>query len=302
MDYTFSSKTSFGAGRTILSKYYLSQICHLTTFSLKPATCLRESMVIISIDIDVGSKMLGYINGGKNDAAVNKHLSESVIGQIEETALPLFVGLFEDMGISATFAVRGQLLDRCNGSIDCLIDSSIPHDIGSHGYSHRQFSDLSFEEANDEIEKTTKAIKKLGITPHSFIFPRNAVAHLDVLERYGYKCFRSNGGLRREAMRIEKIGNVYNMVPSMLLNQDMNISIAKRLINIGIAKKGPLHFWFHLWNFGRNERSLKYNVEKKLEPFLQYLEEKRQQGLLSFETMDSAVRKIEKSQISLREK
>jgi hypothetical protein len=288
------------SSRSKVSKSYLSQICHLLTFNASPATRLKKSMMIISIDIDAGSKLLGYINGGKNDAAVHKHLSEATIGQIEETALPLFVELFENVGIPATFAVRGQLLDCCDGSIDRLLDSCVAHDIGAHGYSHKQFSHLSCAEADYEIGKTTEAIKKLGITPHSFIFPRNTIAHLDILERYGYKCFRSNGGLRHDAMQIEKIGNIYKFFPSMLLDQDTDLTIVKRFLNIGIAKKGPLHFWFHLWNFGKNEKTLRYNVEKCLKPFLQYAEQRRQQGLLSFETMDSAVKKIENSNMSLK--
>jgi hypothetical protein len=294
INFTSTPKSNFDDSINKLSKSYLSQICHLVTLSAKPATSLRESMMIISIDIDAGSKMLGYINNGKNDTAVNNHHSESIIGQIEETALPLFVELLEDMGISATFAVRGQLLDCCEGSIDCLIDSSVVHDIGSHGYSHKQFCDLSSDEAESEIRKTTEAIKKLGITPHSFIFPRNAVAHLDILEKYGYKCFRSNGGLRHDAMQIKRVGNIHNVFPSMLLDQNTDISIAKQLLNIAIGKKAPLHLWFHLWNFGSDERSLKLNLENRLKPFLQYAQETRNQGLLSFETMDTAVKQFEK--------
>ena len=52
---------------------------------------LEKSMLIISIDVDVGSRQLGIINGGKNDANVNNCFSEYRVGELEETAFPSFV-------------------------------------------------------------------------------------------------------------------------------------------------------------------------------------------------------------------
>jgi len=278
-----------------LSKSFVSQVCHLLSFEFKKASpVFDKTMFIISIDVDVGCGLLGLLNKGENDANVNNYFSECTIGKIEETALPLFVDLFEKTGVPVTFAVRGQLAETHAECISCLLDSSIPHDIGSHGYSHKRFTSLSASEAEAEMSKTAEAFEKIGVTPRSFVFPRNRVDHLNALEKYGFKCFRSNGGgLMQDSMKIEKSGTLYNIYPSMLLDQNTDLFVIKQFLNITLAKKGPLHFWFHMWNFGMEEKALKRNLNQILYPLLEYAKEKERMGLLSFETMLSAANKTE---------
>jgi hypothetical protein len=287
------SRSSQAISGNRLSVSYLSQVCHRISFELKePATKLNKTLFITSIDIDAGSRVLGYVNKGKNDTAVNKYLSESAVGQIEEIALPLLVDLFDNLSIPATFAIRGQLIEIDKAKIDCLLDSTIRHDIGAHGYFHKQFPTLSSKEAEFEIGKTTELLNEIGIHPKTFIFPANKAAYLDILENHGYKCFRDEGYFRNDSMKIEKHGNLYDIYPSMSLGYSTNLSLAKRIIDVAIAKKGPLHFWFHLWNFGITEHSLARNLSGLLGSLLSYAKEKERLGLLSFETMASAVDKI----------
>ena len=65
-------------------------------------------MIVISVDIDVGNKEIGIVNEGKNDENVNRRFSEYSIGVIEELALPMFLGFFEEFEFPVTFAIRGQ--------------------------------------------------------------------------------------------------------------------------------------------------------------------------------------------------
>ena len=74
---------------------FLSQLYHFVAFRLeKPKMRLENGMLIMSVD--VGSKELGVIKKGKNDANVNRYISEYSVGAIEERGLPLFVNLFND--------------------------------------------------------------------------------------------------------------------------------------------------------------------------------------------------------------
>jgi hypothetical protein len=278
-----------------LSKSFVSQVCHLLSFEFKKASPIFDkTMFIISVDVDVGCKQIGLLNKGENDANVNRYFSEFAIGKVEEIALPLFVDLFEKTGIPVTFAVRGQLVETHPESISCLLDSPIHHDIGSHGYSHKRFTLISEEEAEAEMNKTSAAFDRIGVTPKSFIFPRNCVNHLSALEKYGFKCYRSNGGgLLHDTMKIEKYGTLYNIYPSMLLDQNTDLFFIKHFLNVTLAKKGPLHFWFHTWNFGMNEKAIKNNLDRILYPLLEYAKQKERMGLLSFETMLSAADKTE---------
>jgi hypothetical protein len=250
-------------------------------------------MLIISIDVDVGSKTVGTYNKGRNDRNVHNYLSERTIGEIEETALPLFIELFEKVEMPATFAVRGQMLKIDSKPVECLTETSVQHDIGAHGFSHKMFTKMSGEEADHELEMLSALMKEYNTTPTSFIFPRNGVAHLDVLERYGYKTYRSYGNLWLDCMRIEKTGNLYNIRPSLFLDQSINATLLKGILKIAILKRAPFHVWFHLWNFGKTKTALQRSLNRVMLPFLRYAQQEVSSGSLSFETMASAHKKVE---------
>jgi len=170
-------------------------------------------MFIISVDVDVGDKELGVINDGKNDANVSSSTSEYLVGAIEERVLPLIVDLFDDFEIPVTFAIRGQLTEVDDSILDLILHSTVKHDIGAHGYYHRQFVNLSRTEAENELKMISVGMKNFGILPRSFVFPRNSVAHLELLEKYGYECYRGYD-LR---MCIEKKGQLYNITQACSL-------------------------------------------------------------------------------------
>jgi hypothetical protein len=254
---------------------------------------LEKGMLIVSTDIDVGSPELGVINRGKRDRDVNTRLSECQIGKIEELSVPLFVEVFDDFGIPITFAVRGQLTE-VNGSIlELLLRSSVKHDIGAHGYYHREFTNLSRNEAENELNMISSGMRKFGIVPRSFVFPKNSVAHLDLLEKYGYKCYRSYGGFMYDCMYIEKQGQLYNIHPSLYIDQGTSFTFLKKILDVSIAKKLPFQVWFHLWNFGGTKESIQRSINSVFFPLLKYAKKKEKSGLLTFETMLSATEKVE---------
>ena len=282
-------------GRAVeLSVSSLSQLYHFAIFELKkPKITLEKGMLIMSVDVDVGSKELARINRGKNDANVHRCLSERHIGEIEERALPIFIDLFNSLGIPATFAIRGQLTETDNSILELLLKSPIKHDVGAHGYYHRKFQSLSAEEAKSELSMISAGLKKLGITPKSFVFPGNSVSHLRLLEKFGYECFRDYGDFQNDAMCIEKSGRLYNVRPSLYLNQSVSPFLLDRILDIAIAKKAPLHIWFHPWNLGERNEVIEKNINDVFMPFLRYAKRKEKNGVLTFETMLSAARKAE---------
>jgi len=233
------------------------------------------------------------INEGKNDANVSSRTSEYLVGEIEEQALPLFVDLFNDFEIPVTFAIRGQLTEVDDSILKLLLKSPVKHDIGSHGYYHRQFKNLSCNEAENELNMISTSMKKFGIMPRSFVFPKNSVTHLELLEKYGYKCYRSNGGgFMNDRMYIEKQGRLYNIHPSLFLPCE-NPILLKKILDISIAKKLPFHVWFHLWNFGETEESMQRSITNVFFPLLEYAKKIEKSGMLTFETMLSAAEKVE---------
>jgi len=256
-----------------------------------------NAMFILSVDVDVGSKKLAVLNNGKHDKDVGSHFGEFLIGEVEERVLPKFVDIINCFEIAVTFAIRGQLLEVDSSIIDLLLDSPVSHDIGAHGYYHRAFTEISQKEAEGELREIHLRMSGHGIFPKSFVFPRNRVAHLDLLKRYGYKCYRGPGGFLRDNINIERCEALYNICPSMYISLGLNPFLLRRIVDLCITKKSPLHFWLHLWNFGQDKEHIERNTNKILVPILRYAKKKERSGMLTFETMLSAAKKAEESQI-----
>lgn len=255
---------------------------------------LENGMFIVSVDVDVGSKWIGVTNRGKNDINAHYLLSESLVGEIEERALPLFVRFFDDLEIPVTFALRGQLTEVKHAPIlELLLKSPIQHDIGSHGYYHRDFANLSKIEADVELGLVSACMKTLGIIPRSFVFPRNHIAHLCLLEKHGYKCYRENGGSILDGMYVERRGQLYDIHPSFYLGQSVDPIFLNEMVDIAVKRKIPFHVWFHPWNYGKTIESIERSITKVFVPLFRYAKEKQKKGLLTFETMVSAADRIE---------
>jgi len=272
---------------------FVSQLYHFIAYNIKkPDMQLENGMLVISVDVDVGNREIGIINKGKNDRNVSSRFSEYRVGEIEEQALPLFVDLFYDFEVPATFAIRGQLTEVDTSILKLMLKSK--HDVGSHGYYHRDFTKLSYDEAENELHMTSEGMRKFGIIPKSFVFSRNRVGHLDLLEKYGYKCYRGRAGFINDGMYIEKRGKLYDIHPSVFIGQSVTTTFLKKIINVGIKSKLPLHLWFHLWNFGETRESMQRSISKVFFPLFSYAEKKVKSGVLTFETMLSAAKKAEK--------
>jgi hypothetical protein len=275
-------------------KYSFSSAAHSIIYSFEKSRLpIKQSMLIFSNDIDVGSSKLGVINDGKRDMDVNLRLSEIEVGKIEEISIPLIVEAFDSFEVPMSFAVRGQLTEVHNEIFDLLLSSEINHDIGAHGYYHKQFTKITSDEAENELCKISDGMDKYGIKPRTFIFPRNCVYHLDLLEKYKYICYRGYGDLFKDRMHIEKSGRLFNVHPSICVNQYSSLFFLKKILDISIVKKLPLHIWFHFFDLGKNRKEVQLTTKKLFVPLLSYAKEKQNHGLLAFETMLSASRKIE---------
>lgn len=280
-------------GKSLTILWHLGHL--VAYFPKRPQAVLEKAMLITSIDIDVGSRKLGILNNGENDRNISPLMSEYEIGKIEETCIPILAGKLDEFEVPATFAIRGQVTEVDDTFLSVLLRSKVEHDIGAHGYYHRNFTDLSRGEAEKELEMISNGMKKFGILPKSFVFPKNRIAHLNLLPKYGYKCYRGYGTLLHDYMNIEKQGRLYNVHPSLYINEGTSHFLVEKILNIAIRKKLPFHMWFHLWNFGKEKESIIKNVDKILVPILAYAKKKEKKGLLTTETMLSASEEFEKS-------
>jgi len=267
---------------------FLSHAFHYVNFTCRTLRSnLDRGILVVSVDVDVGCKEVGVKNKGKNDLNVHMCLTEEEVGEIEEFATPLLIRFFDEMEVPVTFALRGQLTEIDGEIIELLLRSPLQHDIGAHGYYHNAFTSLLKSAADRELEMISVGMEKFGVKPKSFVFPKNKVAHLDLLEKWGYLCFRGYGDILRDGMYVKRHCNLYDIHPGLYLGRCFNPTLPKKILNTSIRYKAPLHVWFHPGDFGNSLEAIDKRIRKVLIPFIKYAKGKQNQGVLQFETMRS---------------
>lgn len=227
------------------------------------------------------------------------------------------LGLFERLAISATWAIVGRLLERDDAAarstehgeriwyapalIEQVRAAKTPQDIGSHSYAHVYFGQAPREALRSDLAAARRVHDRHGLPFRSFVFPRNQVAHIDLLREAGVKVFRSvdrgwhidvrerlGTAAGRVANLADKIlpipprvvepvdhGDVVELPSSMLLLGRNGLRravhpaavVAKAKLGLAAAKRtgGAFHLWFHPSNFY-------YDTERQLDTLGRILE------------------------------
>jgi peptidoglycan/xylan/chitin deacetylase (PgdA/CDA1 family) len=240
--------------------------------------------------------------------------------------------LFDRYHIPATWAVVAALLDRASAQgrpgdeaswyapeiVDRIRAAKASHEIGSHGGRHVYYDRMSEPQAIEDLDFVKQVHRDHDLTLDSFVFPRNAVGHLDLLARAGLRTFRGPdtgwvrlapklGARAGKAItfadkilplpptpaRAQRCGGLVDIPGSMLLpGRDgarrfilPAVSRAKLAMGLDWARRSgaTFHFWFHPCNFY-------YRAEEQfatLDWFLARAAEEASRGRIEICTMGS---------------
>ena len=254
--------------------------------------------------------------------------------------IDLLLSLFEKYDIPATWAIVGHLfLDHChreNGVphhgmprfkdnwysvdpcsdiqqdplyygediIEKVISSPVGHEIGYHSFSHVPFSECSREVAEAEVKEGVELVKGLGITLKSFVFPYNAIGHIDVLRENGFEIFRGRHLhrqdlnqsflIRKACGAIDKLiapptepvwrDGIWEIPSSMFFcDSQTPFSLLPRArlgLERAIRSKKVFHAWLHPHNL-----LLQPSLGRELGKLLAFVSEKREEGKIRVTTM-----------------
>lgn len=121
------------------------------------------------------------------------------------------LSLFAEYNVSATWCTVGHLfLDHTKNAagmrsaeadapifygrdlVEKIRNCAVPQEIGSHSFTHMIFDDPSCTPsmAEGELTASAKLARDMGVQMTSFAFPRNRIAHLDLLPRHGFTAYR----------------------------------------------------------------------------------------------------------------
>lgn len=145
------------------------------------------------------------------------------------------IELFETYEVSATWAIVGRLLERDDRAaattahgeriwyapevIEAIQRARVAQDIGSHSYGHVYFGETPREALRRDLAAARRVHAAHGLPFTSFVFPRNQVAHLDLLREAGVGVFRSTDRGWHMAVRDRlggRAGRVANLADKLL--------------------------------------------------------------------------------------
>lgn len=204
-----------------------------------------EPTFIISLDIEL---LWGFVRyPGIKAASLLINDDKKGRGNID-----VLLSLFDKYNIPATWALVGHLfLDRCQREnsvphygmprfkddwysvdpcsdiqqdplyygrdiIERVISNPVEHEIGYHSFSHVPFSECSREVAEAEVKEGVKLAGELGITVKSFVFPSNAIGHVDVLRKYGFEIYRGRNLQRQHSNQSFLMGKASGAVDKLI--------------------------------------------------------------------------------------
>tara|TARA_X000000950_G_scaffold286590_1_gene395960 strand:+ start:661 stop:1530 length:870 start_codon:yes stop_codon:yes gene_type:complete len=279
----------------------------------------------ISIDLELAWGFWDKLNSTHLNNVVNN----------ERIIVDQLLKIFEDFQFPVTWATVAALIDNKNKMtnifdknawyapdiIEKIMKSKTKHLIASHSYSHINFNENSKSIIIEDFEKAEYFFKTLNILPDVLIFPRNQVAHLEILNKFNFKFYRSldKSWYKKVSKHSKLFGKVANIadkifpfktnpikpikhlnglieIPSSILLISRNgfklpvtninmFSKIKKGVQRAIENKECFHLWFHPSNF--------YYKEKKqfelLKDVLRFVNSKREQGLIDIKVLDQYV-------------
>lgn len=92
--------------------------------------------------------------------------------------------ILKENGITATFFIVGSSIHKYPEVLIRM--SNEGHDIGLHSYNHDNFSKMSIEEINNDLNKELEEFNNLGIVTNNFVRPPYGSINDDIKENLDY--------------------------------------------------------------------------------------------------------------------
>ncbi len=183
--------------------------------------------------------------------------------------------------------------------IRMILDSKVSHEIGSHTFSHMDFSykNCPAGVAADEINACIQAALPYGIDLESMVYPGGTWGNIEVLKKNGFKIYRKSCDFELSYPFRDEHGLLVSSSAGCLehnLNYgwsaDYFLGRLRRYIDKAIKTNTIVHLWFH--------PSLDSYFLRNIFPgFLDYAARKRDSGDLWVGTMKRIAKHIENNNI-----
>jgi peptidoglycan-N-acetylglucosamine deacetylase len=124
----------------------------------------KEILVSFGVDVDAVAGWLGSYGGQDSPNDISRGVFAGTVG------VPRLVQFFERFDLRTTWFVPGHSLESFPDEIQAVMDAG--HEIGLHGYSHENPTELSREQELDILEYTMSITERAwGQRPRGYVAP-----------------------------------------------------------------------------------------------------------------------------------
>jgi peptidoglycan/xylan/chitin deacetylase (PgdA/CDA1 family) len=166
-----------------------------------------------------------------------------------------------------------------------ILDSSVHHEIGTHSFSHVNFSCSPREVVERELASCVDAMRPFGLRPRSLVFPRNRAeyTYLPLLASAGITAVRHRD--REHGVRLSyperAAEGVYKIYESMNLRTAKHYDYLQK-VKLFVRKAMTRHAVYALWFHPSDPTEW---FERQFREILDYLAHERRGGRLWVTTM-----------------
>lgn len=125
----------------------------------------KKAAFALSFDVDAESAILAMDPAYASRLSAMSHQAYG-----PKVGVPRILAMLERQNLDATFFVPGLTADRYPAVVESI--AAAGHEVGHHGYSHKQFHTMSENQQRAELERGLSALERItGSRPRGFRAP-----------------------------------------------------------------------------------------------------------------------------------
>ena len=275
--------------------------------SVAPATSLERGVAVVSIDTELAWGESHHCDGAgpRRDYGTERAVIDQILAVFDRYDISATWAIVGHLFLDQCAAVEGRAhpeivrpespssagdwfdIDPCStlaadpayygrDIVAAIRRSRVPQEIGCHSFSHLIADGCGEAAFESDLAACQAVAAGDGLDVRSFVYPRNAIGHIDVLHRHGFISYRGSatapvataGRLVRYADRLRPLARsavVPARHPSGVWNVPQTYLFAPatraRHVPVGLWARRPIarmrlaarerslfHLWFHPYN------------------------------------------------------
>ena len=189
-----------------------------TPYSVGSEVPLARGAFTVSIDLELLWGVWDHVHAA--DAEACRRLEREIVSRL--------LALFRSHELPATWAVVARLLDDRRGFdglrgapscwyapdlVEAVRADVVDHEIATHSFGHIYFGESDAAAVRADLEAARDVHAAHGLPFRSLVFPRNQVAHLDIVADVGIKVIRTQdaGALQAVSRIAPRLRPVVNL-------------------------------------------------------------------------------------------